>query len=67
MNAHLLTTKELMDKLEIKHNRMCWYNYATDYMTDCLKSFVEHLMTVDYFYNLNKDYLHALDDRLEYE
>ena len=61
-----MTTRELIEKLEIKHNRMCYYNYATNYTTDCLKSFVEHLMTVEYFYHLNESYLHALDERLYY-
>ena len=67
MNAHLLTTRAIMEKLEIKHNRVCWYNYATEYQTDCLKDFVEHLMEVDYFYNLHEDYLNVLDERLECE
>ena len=64
--AHM-TTRELMEKLEIKHNRVGWYNYTTDYTTDCLKRFVEHLRTDDYFNHLNADYLHVLADRLDYE
>ena len=65
--AHHMTTRELMEKLEIKHNRVGWYNYATDRTTDCLKSFVEHLMADDYFNHLNEDYLRVLADRLDYE
>ena len=65
--THHMTTRELMEKLEIKHNRVGWYNYTTDYTTDCLKSFVEHLMADDYFNHLNEDYLRVLADRLDYE
>ena len=65
--ARHMTTRELMEKLGIKHNRVGYYNYATDYTTDCLKSFVEHLMTDDYFNRLNGDYLRVLADRLDYE
>ena len=65
--ARHMSTRELVEKLEIKHNRVGWYNYATDYTTDCLRSFVEHLMTDEYFYQLNADYLHVLADRLDYE
>ena len=65
--AHHMSTGELMKKLEIKHNRVGWYNYATDYTTDCLKRFVEHLMADDYFNHLNEDYLRVLADRLDYE
>ena len=65
--ARSMTTRELIEKLEIKHNRVGYYNYATNYTTDCLRSFVEHLMTDEYFYQLNADYLHVLADRLDYD
>ena len=65
--ARHMTTRELIEKLEIKHNRVGYYNYATNYTTDCIKSFVTHLMQDEYFYRLNADYLHALDERLDYE
>ena len=65
--ARHMTTRELMEKLEIKHNRMGWCNYATGYTTDCLKRFVEHLMTIEYYNHLNGDYLRVLADRLDYD
>ena len=65
--ARLMTTRELIEKLEIKHNRVGYYNYATNYTTDCIKCFVEHLMTIEYYNHLNADYLRVLADRLDYD